>query len=579
MDEAEFNRHLARLRRVGADHSTCEVKKSQGGLPTSIWETISAFANAQGGTIILGVDEKRDFSVVGVRDAGAIESALGSVCGDLEPVVRADIHTLLVGDKAVVIAEIPPVARDQRPCYKRALGPWAGSRFRVSDGDRKLTDYEISVLLANRAEQRHDSAPVPQARKSDLDQDAVAGFLRRIRDTRGQIFTSRSDEQALSMLNVLTSHEDSLVPTLAGLLAFGIYPQQFEPQLNITVVVYPTTRAGDSGPRGERFSENRSVDGSIPVMVAEAIRVLKRNMRRRSVVSGLFRTDEWEYPEEVLREAIVNALVHRDFSEYARGMQVQVELYPDRLVVRNPGGLYGPVEITSLGTSTVSSSRNRMLLKILEDTALGDGHMVCENRGTGIARMRAALTETGMEPPTFIDDIGIFQAEFPNHALLDQDALDWLTTLDGSPLTRAQMTALVLMRNGNHLTNNSFRSATGVQDSRAAYKDLKELVDRGIIDQFGTRGSTYYELAAESSPADDTLDSDEELDDDRNLTELQQRVYLALGDEPSSRREIAASTGLETRQVVQILLALRRKGVVAMIGQPRSKNALWQAVH
>jgi ATP-dependent DNA helicase RecG len=578
MDEAEFNRHLARLRRVGADHSTCEVKKSQGGLPTSIWETISAFANAQGGTIILGVDEKHDFGVVGVRDAGAIESALGSVCGDLEPVVRADIHTLLIGDKAVVVAEIPPVARDQRPCHKRNLGPWAGSRFRVSDGDRKLTDYEISVLLANRAEQRHDSSPVPRSKVSDLDQDAVAGFLRRIRDTRGQIFTSRGDEQVLSMLNVLTPHGHSLVPTLAGLLAFGIYPQQFEPQLNITVVVYPATRAGEPGPRGERFSENRSVDGSVPVMVAEAIRVLKRNMRRRSVVNGLFRTDEWEYPEEVLREAIVNALVHRDFSEYARGMQVQVELYPDRLVVRNPGGLYGPVEITSLGTSTVSSSRNRVLLKLLEDTALGDGHMVCENRGTGIARMRTALTEAGMEPPTFIDDIGIFQAEFPNHALLDQDALDWLGTLDGRPLTRAQMTALVLMRNGNQLTNNSFRSATGVQDSRAAYKELKELVDRGIIDQFGTRGSTYYDLATETSVDDDILDSGEELDEDRNLTEFQRQVYVALSDGPSSRREIAARTGLEAQQVIQILLALRRKRLVAMIGQPRSKNALWQAV-
>jgi ATP-dependent DNA helicase RecG len=229
-----------------------------------------------------------------------------------------------------------------------------------------------------------------------------------------------------------------------------------------------------------------------------------------------------------------------------------------------------------LGTSTVSSSRNRVLLKILEDTALGDGHMVCENRGTGIARIRAALTQAGMEPPTFIDDIGIFQVEFPNHALLDQEALDWLSTLDGKPLTRAQMTALVLMRNGNQLTNNSFRLATGVQDSRTAYKELKELVDRGIIDQFGTRGSTHYELASENSSDDDLLDSDEEINEDRDLTELQQRVYDALGDGPKSRREIAAVTGLEPDQVIQILRVLRRRRPVTMIGLPRSKNALWR---
>jgi ATP-dependent DNA helicase RecG len=543
----------------------------------SIWETISAFANAQGGTIILGVDEKHDFRVVGVRDPAGIESALGSVCGELEPAVRASIQTLFIGAKPVVIAEIPPIARDQRPCHKRSLGPWAGSRYRVSDGDRKLTDYEISVLLANRAEQRHDTEPVPGASLADLDEASLNNFLRRIRSTRGPIFANEEDVRVLSMLNVVVQNDGRVVPTLAGLLVFGRYPQQYEPQLNVTVVAFPTPDPGTPSARGERFLENRSVDGPIPTMVTEAIGVLKRNMRRRSIVSGLLRTDEWEYPEEVLRETLVNALVHRDYSAYARGMQVQVELYPDRLVIRNAGGLYGPVEISTLGTSAVSSSRNRVLLKILEDTALGDGHMVCENRGTGIARIRAALTEAGMEPPTFIDDIGVFQAVFPNHTLLDQDALDWLGTLDGGPLTRAQMTGLVLMRNGAQLTNTSFRSATGIQDSRTAHKELKELVDRGLIDQISTRGSTHYELAMQDADEDDIIE--QELSEAvESLTEPQRQVYGALTISPATRGEVARRTGLDSHQVINALRVLRRRGLASMTGEPRSRTATWQAL-
>jgi hypothetical protein len=244
--------------------------------------------------------------------------------------------------------------------------------------------------------------------------------------------------------DVVVRQGDELVPTLAGLLAFGVYPQRFEPQLDVTVVAYPTIEAGGVGGLGERFTENRSVDGPIPLMVSECIRVLKRNMRRRSIISGLFRQDEWEYPEEVLREVLVNALVNRDYSEFAKGMQVQVEIYPDRLVMRNPGGLYGPVELTALGDATISPSRNRALLKILEDTPLGDGHMVCENRGTGIARMRRVMVKAGMEQPRFTDAIATFQAEFPNHTILDQETIDWLgsisvilTLMSGGPFRRS----------------------------------------------------------------------------------------------------------------------------------------------
>ncbi|MCO8277138.1 putative DNA binding domain-containing protein [Actinoplanes sp. TRM 88003] len=569
MDSGELSQLIEALRAHGADHFTCEVKKSKGGMPVTLWESISAFSNAAGGTLLLGVDEKSDFAVTGVDDPAAMESHIGAVCSEMEPPVRAEIQTFSIEGQQVVCCTVPPVPREQRPCHRRALGPWAGSRVRVADGDRKLTDYEVAVLLANRTEPRCDVSPVREARFEDLDAELISAFLRRIRETRGDIFQRVDDQRALMMLNVLTTHEEHVVPTLAGLLVFGIYPQTFQPQLDVTIVAYPTTEAGVPGRFGERFIENRSIDGPIPLIVAESIRVLKRNMRRRSIISGIYRVDEWEYPEEVLREALVNALVHRDYSEFARGTQVQVEMYPDRLVIRNPGGLYGPVEVGSLGANTGSSSRNKALLKILEDTPFGDGHMVCENRGTGIARMLVALTEAGMEPPRFTDDIALFTVEFPNHALLDEETLVWLTSLPVPPLSRSQMTALAMMRNGVVFTNSSYRAATGVLDSRTATRELKELVDAGVVEQTGTRGSTAYQVvrpAPEATRGNPRLSGNEK------------RILAALADGPLSRLDLEAATGLNKDQVHYGLQTLRGKGRIELLGKPQSRRALWRTI-
>ncbi|GAA1965840.1 ATP-binding protein [Kitasatospora viridis] len=588
MDVAELHALLDELRQLGGDHSTCEVKKAQGGLPHTLWESISALANAQGGWIVLGVDEKSDFRIVGVNEPSAMEAQLGAICSELEPPVRTEIVTVRIDGVAVVTSYIPAVPREQRPCHKRNLGPYAGSRIRVADGDRKFTDYEVSVLLSNRNEPRHDTSPVAGALPDDLNENLVSGFLRRIRDVKGEIFRRVDDERALMMLNVLTRHEGRVVPTLAGLLVFADYPQTFEPQLDVTFVSYPAVEAGILGPAGERFSENRSIDGPIPLMVSECIRVLKRNMKRRSIVTGIYRVDEWEYPEEVLREALVNALVHRDYSEHSRGMQVQVEMYPDRLVITNPGGLYGPVEISSLGTSTISSSRNKALLKILEDTPYGDGHMVCENRGSGVARMRIALATAWMEQPRFVDDIASFTAEFPNHTLLDEDSLSWLQALDGNPLTRSQMAALVMMRSGAVMSNSSYRSVTGIQDSRTASRELKELVDRNILVQLGTRGGATYRLKSltADSPVVAELDlvsemsasEESEAIDDLPISETQRMVLEAIGEADVSRAEIEQLTGLAQHQVISALQALRARGRVAMLGKPRSKLARWRGL-
>ncbi|WP_343443991.1 ATP-binding protein [Micromonospora schwarzwaldensis] len=584
MNSSELRDLLVELRHLGNDHASCEVKRARGGLPASVWETVSAFANASGGFLILGIDERNGFEVTGIREPGLMEAALGAICAEMEPPVRAQITTVELDGEMVVICEIPQLARDQRPCYKRNLGPWAGSRIRVSDGDRRLTDYEVAVLLANRSDQRHDIAPVPSASLADLDEDLIQAFLRRIRQTKGEIFRRVSDERALTMLNVLTHHEASLVPTLAGLLVFGIYPQTFEPQLGITFVAYPANSAGALGPMGERFTENQAIDGSIPVLVAECVRILKRNMKRRSVITGIYRVEEWEYPEEVLREALVNALVHRDYSEFARGMQVQVEMYPDRLLIRNPGGLFGPVEVGSLGTVTVTSSRNRALLKILEDTPFGDGHMVCENRGTGIARIRMALAEAGMEQPRFNDDISLFSVEFPNHTLLDEEAISWLGSLGRGPLSRSQMAALVVMRNGTTMTNSGYRATTGVPDSRVASRELRDLVDRGLVTLHGSGGGAIYQIAVGSVP---NLFEISEIPPpptapspaaSEKASSNETAILSALGGARLTRAELQAATGLKPHQVSHALRLLRAHGLVRMIGQARLRTTRYERV-
>lgn len=207
-------------------------------------------------------------------------------------------------------------------------------------------------------------------------------------------------------------------------------------------------QAGQLGPDGERFLDNIAIDGNIPAMLKTAIGVLQRNMKRRSVVDGAFRVDQWEYPVEALREAIVNALVHRDYGPSARGAQVQVELYPDRLVVRNSGRLYGRIEPSDLGFVPSTSARNQVLLKVLEDAPAEAGRTVCENRGSGISAMRISLENAGMVPPVFVDTISTFTVTLSNTAKhrTHEPGMSVrqkvLAVLGETPLSRTEISAL-----------------------------------------------------------------------------------------------------------------------------------------
>lgn len=556
-------RLLAELRRAGDDGAQIEAKRAKSGFPQSLWETISAFANTTGGFVLLGVEQRGGFQVTGVDDPGGIANRLASLCSDeMEPPVRAEIWNTVLEDQPVIVARIPAISPMQRPCHLRRWGPLAGSRVRVNDGDRQMSAYEVSLWLSERQQPTHDRRLVAEATIGDLNADTLARFVARLRTTRQAVLGTMDTDEILRRTHVTGVDADgTLRPTLAGLFAFGIYPQQFFPQLNLTVVVYPTDRPGEPGPRGERFVDNRSIDGDIPAMLTGALDVIHPHLKRRGIVQGLYRVDEPEYPIEVLREAIVNALAHRDYSAASHGAQVQIELYPNRLMARNPGGLYGPVDVSRLGFETLTSARNPVLLKLLEDVEAEPSRAVCENRGSGLATVRELLGRAGMNPPSLRDNISTFEFEVSNESLIDEATATWLSEIGVAGLRPTQLTALAyLRRRHQRLTNSTYRTISGIRDSRDAGKQLRDLVERGLLVQLGDRGAASYTLA------------EPQTDSTRGMTAL---VLAALGTETLTAHEVAERLGVTRQQAATALSRLRRNGLVALIGVPRSKNARW----
>ena len=563
---ASVNEELPRLRLVGTDLSTVEVKSAQGGLPKSITETVSAFCNTHGGLIILGLEEATGFTALDV-DAKKLAADLASACSQqLEPQIRPEIDIVQVDGKAVVAAEIDELPPTQKPCFIKTRGIENGSFIRTFDGDRRLSTYEVHILRASRGQPDDDVAIVTGASRDDLDPALVASLADRMRSTRGRPFADATDDEILRMLGVLVDRGSDQGVTVAGLLALGTYPQQFLPQLNVTFVAYPTA-SGEPLSNGTRFLDNQTIDGPIPRMVADSLAALRRNMKRRSIVVGIGREDRWEYPEEAVRELIANALMHRDYHPLAHGTQVRMELFPDRLEVSSPGGLHGPISRQDLFAESVSSSRNARLAKLLEDVEIeATARTVCENRGSGLLAMAASLRRAGMEPPKITDVVREFRMTIKNHGLLDDDAVAWLSAMDTSLLNDRQRLGLAFLHRNRTITNQQYRSLTGC-DAQTATRELTGLASAGLVAKTNDRRWTIWVLHDELDRlAQPRLDFGGKSPRVRRDRRPEIRALLAAGAQPT--RGLAEELEMTRAGVLLWLRRMEQGGEV----EPTSEN-------
>jgi len=488
LDRDELLQIVAQIQESQTELDTVEVKAAHRGTPKRLFEPLSAFANSpRGGIIVFGLDEQRGFQTVGIEDAAKLQADIASLCSsEMEPALRPDFIVDTLDGKTVVAVELDGIPAFRKPCYYKPAGINGGSYIRVGNTNRRMSEYEVFSCISNRLQPTFDRKPVLDATIENLDIDALNDWIGRLKKARPNAkYLNQPFEEVLIHRNVIEAVEGVLRPTLAGLLVFGIYPESFQPQLVITFLQFYGTTGTEKTPRGERFLDNQRFEGPIPEMVESAVNYVMASMRKSSLIEGVFRRDIPEYPEEAVREAVINAVAHRDYSSYTHGSYIQIRLFANRMEVQSPGGLYGMV--TEDNIEYEQSTRNMTLMRLLEDL-----HVV-ENRHSGINQMLSAMRQAKLGPPTFKDRQSSFLVTFRNYTLLSPKAIEWLNQYADHDLNDQQRLALVYMRQEKSMTNSDYRRLNHV-DMTEATKQLRSLVQTGLVQQHGTRRGAYYTL-------------------------------------------------------------------------------------
>lgn len=398
-----FLEKLNEIQKFKCETQTLELKSAGVNCPKRLYDTLSSFSNQDdGGIIIFGIDEKNDYRESGVYDAQDLQKKINEQCLQMEPVVRPLLTVVEKGDRSFVAAEIPGIDLAERPCYYKGQGRLKGSFTRIGDSDEPMTEYEIYSYEAFRKKYQDDIRGIIRVTLPALNQEKLEDYIQRLKSGKPNL-ANLSNSEIYELMSITRNQE----VTLSATMLFSPYPQAYFPQMCITAIVVPGNEIGNVGEMGERFLDNQRIEGSIPEMLQGALNFVRKNMRTKTIIhaeSGK-REDRTDYPLTAVREAIINALVHRDYSIHTEGMPIQIIMFENRIEIRNPGGIYGRIKIDQLG-KVQPDTRNPVLAAALE--VLG----VTENRYSGIPTIRREMASYQLREPEFLDERGSFIVRF-----------------------------------------------------------------------------------------------------------------------------------------------------------------------
>ncbi len=477
-----------------------EAKKGSH-IGSSIMQSVCAFANEPGlggGYILLGVSEPDaqhdQFYVSGVSDVDKLLNELQMNCRDqfeLAVPIEAQAEVLEAGPVIkVFVPELDPIAK---PCTfkgkfdsknKRKTGVWR----RGINGDYECTQADIEPLLLAKNGLSFEQVVLPDAEWDDLDPSVIELYrtLRaRVRPNAEEL--NASDKDMLRALNLIQKRGEGWVPNVAGLLLMGkpLSLRRLLPAVRVDYVRINGTQWVEDPE--QRFATTLDLREPllrlIPRLEGAITDDLPKHFRLKD--GDLQRSDEPLLPYKVIREAVVNTVMHRD---YLVNQPTLVIRYSNRIEIRNAG--YSLKPETLLG-ETGSKLRNPVIAAVLYDLNLA------ETKGTGIRTMRRLLNSVGLTAPVFSSNVlaNEFQSIYLLHQLLGEEQLLWLKQYSHLRLSDDEARALILAKETGAVDNAALRAVTDL-DTLAASQVLKRLHHQlHLLEQGGAGSATYYRLA------------------------------------------------------------------------------------